>query len=140
MGYVVGIGRMEGRSVQELSSTVPALRYNSFFWGFSNGELKRTSKMDEDKLEANSNSDICVTVLNVDRLREASRAIAEGETISGIYKWSIATLITWALAASVFSVMEWQTISTLRKYNPQIISNQQEIIKNQQVLLNAIKK
>lgn len=130
MGHLIGIGKMGAASVSELSGSVSTARSLQQFHSFAgqNLEAVRGGRVDKSKLEAGANldqsklevagdRDICVTVLNVDKLREAAGCIVASEKGGGISGWgvvAIISLITWATTATVISVMQSRTIDELQ--------------------------
>lgn len=130
MGHLIGIGKMGSGGVPELSSSVSASRSIQQFHSVAGqnleasrggrmdkSQLEARAVMDKSKLEVASDRDICVTVLNVDKLGEAARCIVASEKGGRISGWgvvAIISLITWATTATVISVMQSRTIDQLQ--------------------------
>jgi hypothetical protein len=80
-------------------------------------KLEADSFVDQSKLEVPGDSGVCVTVLDVGKLGEATRRIAESQASSGPRGWrfiAVLALVTWACAASVICVMQARTIDQLQ--------------------------
>jgi hypothetical protein len=119
MGYVVGIGEMGGREVRELPSAVSTVRCSSDTE--QNGDARGATGVDEDELEVSSNRNFSVTILNLDRLREAATGIAEGKANSRFRRWGLIALATWAATATALAIMEWNTIVQLQSITAKML-------------------